>query len=317
MRKIIVSGLMLLAVFAGIVKAQQMPLLNQYIFNKTLFNPAQSYQYDKTELFLLHKSQWSDIPDAPNTQVFTLNSGLKNNKSGAGLLFNHDRIGLWNQVGGYGNYSYAVKLGEEMFLSAGVYLGAFQRSYQFEKVVVKDNTDPQLLPAETNKASFDGAFGINYAWKTLNVGFTAWQIFGSKVSYLDPQRSIVYQVNRHMTANIQYSHLLVEKIGLRIEPSVLLRYITATKGLKISAPFQFDGSLVVDAEKWGWIMLAYKHQYSLSAGIGIHESKQLKIGFSYDFSFFTDVKPYLGNTGELFLSYTFKPSSKAAPQTLY
>lgn len=299
------------------IYSQQMPMFNQYVWNRMLMNPAQSYLNEEAELFAMHRSQWSDISGGPNSQLMSLSGMLKNKKSGAGLLFTHDRIGLWDQVGGYGNYSYAVKLSEEMYLSAGVMLGGFQRSFEFERVKVKDGGDPQLMGNRINKAAFDGAGGINWHWKGLDVGLAVWQIFGSEIRYLETQQQAAYRVNKHMTANIQYSYKIVEDIGLWLRPAVMLRYVTTYGGFNLSSPLQLDGSLVVDAEKWGWIQLMYKQDYSLSVGIGIHESKRLKAGFSYDFAIFNAARSELGRTGELFISYTFKPGGRSVPQTLY
>lgn len=306
---------------ASILFAQQVPLLNQYMFNKILTNPAMSYQNDMGDLYALHRSQWTSIPDAPVNQVLVFSAPLQKDKNGFGLVITHDKAGLWDQTAGYANYSHAVKLNDESILSAGVNVGAFQRRYDFNRIVVKDNNDPELYANSFSRATFDMSFGFNFKWKDFNTGFTAWQLLDSRVRFNDPSGHFTkYITTRHITWNASYIIKAIDggNFPLNVIPSIYLRYVTPVGGFSMAAPVQVDAQVIAESEKYGWVFVGYKHGYSITGGIGAIVSKKLRAGLSYDFFYINSVKTYLGSAAEIFVSYKFAFGSKGNnSQTLY
>ncbi len=303
------------------IYAQQVPLLNQYMFNKIMTNPAMSYQNDMGDLYALHRSQWGSMPDAPVNQVLVFSTPLQSKKNGFGIIITHDKAGLWDQTSGYANYSHAVKLNEDATFSAGLNVGAFQRRYDFNRVVVKDNNDPELYSNSFSRATFDMSFGFNFNWKDFNTGFTAWQLLDSRVRFNDPTGHFTkYITTRHMTWNASYIIKVIEggDFPLNITPSIYLRYVTGVGQFSMAAPVQVDAQAVAESEKYGWVFVGYKHGYSLTAGIGAIVSKKLRAGLSYDFLYINAVKTYLGPAAEIFVSYKFSFAGKGNnSQTLY
>jgi type IX secretion system PorP/SprF family membrane protein len=303
------------------VYAQQVPLLNQYMFNKIMTNPAMSYQNEMGDLYALHRSQWGSIPDAPVNQVLVFSTPLQKNKNGFGIIITHDKAGLWDQTAGYANYSHAVNINEDAIFSAGLNVGAFQRRYDFNRVVVKDNNDPELYSNSFSRATFDMSFGFNFKWKDFNSGFTLWQLLESRVRFNDPTGHFTkYITTRHLTWNASYVIKAIEggNFPLNVIPSIYLRYVTGVGSFSTAAPVQVDAQVVAESEKYGWIFVGYKHGYSLTSGIGVIVSKRLRAGLSYDFLYINDLKTYLGPAAEIFVSYQFSFSGKGNnSQTLY
>lgn len=319
--KPIITSLITAAGIITITYAQQVPLLNQYMFNKLMTNPAMSYQNDMGNLFALHRSQWASIPDAPINQVLVFSAPLQTNKNGFGIIITHDKAGLWDQTAGYANYSHAVKLNEDATFSAGVNVGAFQRRYDFNRVVVKDNNDPELYANSFSRATFDMAFGFNFKWKDFNTGFSAWQLLDSRVRFNDPTGHFTkYVTTRHITWNASYIIKAIEggNFPLNVTPSIYLRYVTGVGQFSMAAPVQVDAQVVAESAKYGWLFVGYKHGYALTGGIGAIVSKKLRAGLSYDFLYINDVKTYLGPAAEIFVSYKFSFAGKGNnSQTLY
>ena len=301
--------------------AQQVPLLNQYMFNKIMTNPAMSYQNEMGDLYALHRLQWGSIPDAPINQVLVFSTPLQKNKNGFGIIITHDKAGLWDQTSGYANYSHAVRINDDATFSAGLNVGAFQRRYDFNRVVVKDNNDPELYANSFSRATFDMSFGFNFKWKDFNTGFTLWQLLDSRVRFNDPTGHFTkYITTRHLTWNASYVIKAIEggNFPLNVIPSIYLRYVTGVGSFSMAAPVQVDAQVVAECEKYGWIFVGYKHGYSLISGIGVIVSKKLRAGLSYDFLYINDVKTYLGPAAEIFVSYQFSFSGKGNnSQTLY
>ncbi|HPQ09510.1 MAG TPA: PorP/SprF family type IX secretion system membrane protein [Bacteroidia bacterium] len=308
----------------GIVQflfAQQVPLLNQYMFNKILTNPAMSYQNDMGDLYALHRSQWTSMPDAPVNQVLVFSAPLQAKKNGFGIIVTHDKAGLWDQTAGYANYSHAVKLNDDAVLSFGVNVGAFQRRFDYNRVVVKDNKDPELYANSFSRATFDMAFGFNFTWKDFNTGFTGWQLLDSRVKFDDPSGHFTkYITTKHITWNASYIIKAIEggDFPLNVIPSIFLRYTTPVGGFSMGAPVQVDAQVVAESDKYGWVFVGYKHGYSLTGGIGAIVSKKLRAGLSYDFLYINGLKTYLGPAAEIFVSYKFSFAGKGNnSQTLY
>ena len=93
-------------------KAQQDPMISQYMFNGLFLNPAYSGSHKYVTSSLLHRTQWVDFSGAPKTSLLAVD-GLINSKSenmGLGLIVAHDRIGATEQTDIYANYAYQLKL---------------------------------------------------------------------------------------------------------------------------------------------------------------------------------------------------------------
>ena len=72
-RVYIVLFLLILGVAA---QAQQDPQYTQYMYNIGSFNPAYVGSVESTDINLLYRSQWIDIPGAPRTIRFGVNAPL-------------------------------------------------------------------------------------------------------------------------------------------------------------------------------------------------------------------------------------------------
>lgn len=281
-----------------------------------MMNPLLITAYRQLETFGLYRTQWSEISDGPGIQVLSLNGTLKKNKMYGGGTIMHDKLGLWDQVSAYGNFAYQLKINQNIHISFGVSFGGLQRSFEFQRAKVKDKNDPNLSENILTKNSFDGAAGITFTWTTLKVGVSSYQILGTDIQYKESTKDIFYGLNRYFKFNIQYTYVVNDAIGIHVTPLIVTQYVAGFNEFTLSSPFQFDINLITDFQKYGWILAAYKSNYAIVTGIGVHVNNAFHIGFSYDFSIFTDAKQYIGQTGELIMRYTFNAKS-SKPQFLY
>ena len=91
--------------FAGLLYSQQIPLYSQYYFNPFIYNPAMTGSGDKANVFLINRSQWTDIPGAPVTTALTLDGPIKLKKVGLGISLFNDATGFMERMGVYASYS--------------------------------------------------------------------------------------------------------------------------------------------------------------------------------------------------------------------
>ncbi|MBK9192175.1 MAG: type IX secretion system membrane protein PorP/SprF [Crocinitomicaceae bacterium] len=67
---LITTGLAMLAIVSA--KAQQLPLFSQYYYNRFIYNPAFTGVESQSSVYLIHHSQWKDIPGSPVTYALTV-----------------------------------------------------------------------------------------------------------------------------------------------------------------------------------------------------------------------------------------------------
>src|SRR5688572_28989447 len=106
-------------VSAGCSLAQQRPVQSLYMFDPLLVNPAYAGNHVQLSATAIYRNQWVNLEGAPKTFTATAHSGFFKSKMGLGLIASNDKIGIHNDVGLYGVYSYKIKLVTNGILSFG------------------------------------------------------------------------------------------------------------------------------------------------------------------------------------------------------
>jgi len=285
--------------FGGICHsvAQQIPMVNQYFYTPFIYNPAFAGASGNTNAFLVHRTQWSGVPDAPITNAFNFEGSLKEEKGGFGLSMYQDRTGILNEVGGYGSYSYRVKMNRDHHLLLGLGIGVVSKRVDFDKIIVKDPNDSYLLSQMQSKAGFDGNVGIVYNWKDLYIGASIQQLMASRLNYQNANDVSMYlRSSRHLLASASYDfHLMEDKVG--ISPMFLLRYVPG-------APIQYEGGFLAKYRDFLGLGVSYKSDYAVSLNAMVKLHSRLTVGYSYDIMI-NDIRVYATTSHEFTLGYTF------------
>ena len=66
-----ITGCLMLAVFSQ-VSAQQLPVMNHYLYNPYLYNPARTGQENLTKINFHFKKQWVNMPESPLQEFWVL-----------------------------------------------------------------------------------------------------------------------------------------------------------------------------------------------------------------------------------------------------
>src|SRR5688572_5403076 len=119
MKKILYT-IALISALGTQVNAQQLPLFSQYYYNRFIYNPAFTGVEEKGNVFLIHRSQWKDVPGAPTTYALTADGPVMKNKIGIGLSLFNDQMDIFNRSGIYSSYSYRFKLADDHDLTLGL-----------------------------------------------------------------------------------------------------------------------------------------------------------------------------------------------------
>ena len=156
---------------AAALYAQFDPLIGQYMYMPTAYNPAAAGEGDLMKVSGMHRMQFTGIRNAPMTTYFSFQSPFRIAKTshGAGVRFMNDRYGLFTNRTLHVEYAYRQRLGNG-YLSAGVDVGFVSLGFQGDSVNLDQlkgseyhQSDDQLIPTkEETGMSFDLGAGLYY-----------------------------------------------------------------------------------------------------------------------------------------------------------
>jgi len=292
---LITTGLAILATVSA--NAQQLPLFSQYYYNRFIYNPAFTGVESQSSAYLIHHSQWKDIPGSPVTYALTVDGPVAKNKIGLGLSLFNDQAGIFNRSGLYSSYSYRFSLATDHDLTLGLSAGVIDNKVDFSNAEAKDINDPLLYGQMQRKVTVDANFGIAYMWKDLNVGVSMPQLLGNKINYTETNTNVYTTLRRHLIASVSYDVTLSESAEIDFYPSVMMRYV---KG----APVQFDINANFSWKDMLRAGISYRFDYAIGFNIGAKLNKNLIAGYTYEYVY-TSLNSYSGGGHEVMLGFTF------------
>lgn len=307
--KLSISFFILALILSISLMGQQVPLDNQYFIHPYSYNPAWAGATTPyTNLFLLHKSQWTGIPGAPMTTRLMADGPIPGNRIGLGLQFVRDATDLLTNQGLYAAYSYHVFPSGTTPLNFGLSLGVLENHIDFSKAVVNDPGDEALFGYTEKRFALDGAFGALFRWKGLDINVAVPQIMANSLKYETSANRATYQLARHWIFGAGYDFLVSSAKGIHIQPSMVTR-------LSGSAPVQYDFNAIGIWDEKGWVGLSYKSNYALALNAGMQIHKHFRIGYSYDMVL-NNLQPFAGISHEVLLGYCFDLSGKKSEDRL-
>ena len=268
--------------------SQDFPLHTQYMYNKTAINPGFLGVKGKVALLLMHRSQWLKIDGAPSTSDLAFEYPFE--KSAIGLGINHDQFGPISKFTGNFQFSYNLELTYTTFLSLGINAGVYQNQFDIDKLSIRD-MDEDLFQENIDGIDVNfgtGAFLYSEQWYV-----------GLSIPNLNLQRYYKNLLNqfdkRSFHLYFMGGYNMEVGKGMMFQPSVLFRY---AQQLPLSAELSFN-------LQWNETIttgLAYRLNAAYSLLIGINVSRQLHVGYAFDWD---QNKIYMENYGshELLLRY--------------
>lgn len=285
--------------------AQQLPFSSQYYTNPFVINPAFTGNHENTNAFLTHRSQWTGVAGAPLTSFLTIDGPIQAKNIGLGLKIYSDVTDIISRVGASANYSYKLKINDDMNVVFGLGLGVINNKIDFTKAIVKDLNDPFLFTTAQQKTVFNADFGVAYNWKKLEVGVAVPQFIGNKIRYKrDDGENSYYHMARTYGGTVKYTFDVIKDKEITAYPLVMVNY---TPGSVI----QYDVNAVIDWRKVGWFGVTYHSNYAVALSAGVRY-KNLSVGYAYDLGI-TKVKSFMGSSSEFLLSYTFGGGKREEP----
>ncbi len=271
--------------------SQQDPHYTQYMYNTMSINPGYTGSMNVATVTLLARTQWVDIPGAPDTQVLSYDTNL--DWRGLGLGFNavNDNIGPSREITFDGNLSYGIKINQEAKLALGLKLGIRHLNVDWGKVNLRDDNDVNVQ--NINKFLPSVGAGIYYYTNKFYMGVSVPNFLNSK-HYNDVDKKVGNE-RFHMFGMLGYVFDLTETIKLK--PSALVKAVGG-------APLSVDLSANLLFNERFYVGLAYRWGDACSAMAGFHVNDRILIGYGFDLTT-SNYSAYNHGTHEVILQFKF------------
>lgn len=260
--------LVLLCMLPVFSQAQQKAMLSQYMFNGLVANPAYSSIDDALNVTAISRHQWVGFEGAPNTQIFSFHTPIRESNSSFGMILMRDQIAeVIVDNAAYLTFAQRVQLGEESFLSLGVNAG-----------VSKFNANYSEIPG--GAAMLDPAFDNENDWRS-SVGLGL-MLFSPKfyAGISAPSFMEFKGNNRTKTAFrthyiLQGGYLVDLGESLKFKPNALIKYVNGS-------PMQMDLNANFLIAETFWLGSSWRSFDSFNFLAEVQVTPRFQVGYSYD-----------------------------------
>ena len=303
---VLLCGLLCGVVF---VRAQFDPQIGQYMFMRSVYNPAAVGEGDLMRVYGSHRMQFTGIMDAPMTTNFSFSSPFVIGKTShaAGVRFMNDRFGLFSNQSFYVEYAYRIKLGKG-YLSVGADLGFINLSFAVDSVNLKDvadlvkdhayhNATDNAIPEASGQngvsgMGFDLGVGVYYSTPTWWAGVSYGHVTQPKLQWSDKAE---VSVRGTFYAAGGYNWRLRDKRWL-LMPSAMLQTDFAGWDINLTMLAQVN-----ERYRFG---MGYRIAGSVNILLGMDIIDGLQVGYTYELPANGLIKESYGSH-ELYLAYGF------------
>lgn len=292
MKKIILVFLVFVSVKAF---AQQDALLNQYMFNKFLINPAYTGTQKSISAIAIHRNQWVSMKGAPVTNSFSLHSPISDFNMGIGGYVIDDRIGPLHDITLMGSYAYRINF-QKAILSMGIQVGFKHSSMDNGKVDMYTPNDPNNIWGSEKSFIPDANLGLYLYGENYYLGASTRQLFNSRLGVLEKNGQNIYtKMDQHYYFMGGFVFPLTDNIMCR--PSTLVKYVNNTDpNVDLNVSFLLNNLL--------WLGTSYRSGNQVAFLAELNINNQLSVGYSFDFPL-SELGSYSYGTHEIMVSYNF------------
>jgi len=276
------------------VSAQQYPFYTQWIFNPYTVNPAMVAAARRTEVNVSYRQQWTGITDGPRTMQFDIQHPL-DPRMAIGLNVYNDRTVLLSATSAMLTFGYKVPLATNHSLGFGISAGIFSNRIRQEQISNVDATDPAILNSTSNNFSFDGQFGVNYAFKNFSMGFSMLKLVDHKTLSEDNFQKVSFSQLKNKVAFMMYRFNIVPDTWA-FTPAVSYRFYENDLNL-------FEATGIISYKNVIDLGGGYRQSFGANALLRVH-IKDIEIGYAYDFPA-PNIQVSTGGSNEVQLKWRF------------
>ena len=295
MKKLQNIGIALLLFISSGVFAQQESILAFYNNHLNLVNPAAVSVDGETQFRTSVRQQWTGIKDAPQTQAASFMTPISKNLS-FGVSIVRDEVFIEKQTFATVDFSYKVQLNDALNLFMGIKAGG--NNYEVNTSGLETYnygvTDPNLQ----SFSRFNPNIGIGFYLKHKD-----YYVSLSTPKMLDTKRA--KEEDGYATAATDQAHYYFSA-GRTFEvtpsfdlvPSIMVRYVNG-------APFSTDFTTTARFKDQIDLGVTYRTDRSFAGLAKVNVSKNIALGYAYEYSLRSQLVGRANGSNEFFLSYKF------------
>lgn len=268
--------------------AQQSTMYTQYMFNGLAINPAYAGYDGLLSLTALGRLQSLGLEGSPNTQSFTAHTPIVNDKIGVGLQFFHEQIGVTDQTGIYGSYSYKIKM-EKFTLSLGLQAGVNFYKTNYTSLVTYNPGDP-VFNEDTRTVTPNIGSGAILSNERLFIGISMPQMLsaGNKENVIVQEKPFI----------VYGGYVFKLSPSILLKPSMLAKMVNGK-------PVEWNINAHILIKDIVWVGASFRPVNAISFLMQLQITEQLSLGYSYDASV-GEISTIEAGSHEFMLNYKFR-----------
>ncbi len=275
--------------------AQQRPIQSLYMFDPLLINPAFAGTQVQLSATATYRNQWVNFEGAPKTFTHTAHSGFRKNRVGVGYILTNDQIGIHDDIGFYGVYSYKLPLSKKATLSFGLQGGFNNLRSNYNLLNLKNQGDGSLSGVNSSFTPNFGA-GLYYRQSKFFVGLSVPYILSNVIVGLDQSSATRVAQKRYYYLNGGANLKVSNKV--KFYPSTLIRY-------QDDAPLSFDvNAFLVFYDAVG-VGLSYRNNDAIIPMFELQINQNFHVGYAYDITT-SALNQYSNGSHEIMINYRVK-----------
>ena len=275
--------------------AQQEAAYTHYMYNTLVINPAYAGSRDALTFTALGRFQWVGFKGAPTTQTFTAHTPIAKKNIGLGLSFTNDKIGPTNNTSLDVDFAYRLKVSSKARLCFGINGGFNSFSAEVNSLTLADPNDASFIENRRGKMLPSLGAGIYFQMPNFYLGASVPSILENSLFATGSNGSIdVSKERRH--------YYIIAGAVFTISPSVKFKPTVLGKIVQ-NAPFQIDVTGTFMLRELIDLGIMCRTGDGVGALVGVHISKQLLFGYSFDWSTGVRTGKYNGGSHEIMLRY--------------
>lgn len=277
--------------------SQQEAQYTQYMYNMNIVNPAYAGSKENTiSIGLMGRSQWMNVPGAPQTATLSIHKPFKRGL-GIGFSLMADKVGPVKEQFAYADVSYTIPVGRYSNLAFGVKGGASMFNAKLSDIQTY-LPDDESFAEDIEQIKPNVGAGLFLYSDLYYVGISVPNILQSE--YLSKEGSFFTGVSKTNHLFLTGGYVFELNEDWKFKPSTLIKM---TQGAPISADISAN-FLLKEKLEFG---ASYRWDDSVSGLINIKVSRDLRIGYAYDYTL-SDINKVTTGTHEIFILFDINNS---------
>ena len=291
--------LIVMFIFAGILKAQQDVSFAHYWAMEPSFNPASVGKENKLNAVAAYAMQLAGFEHNPKTMYLAADMPFYALRSyhGAGVQLLNDDIGLFSHKRLGLQYAYKKNLFKGV-LSAGVQFSLLSESFNGSKLDVIDPGDPALSTSDITGTGIDLSAGVYYSHRNWYVGLSALHLNSPRVDLGETNEldvSATYYLTGGYNIRLRNPFLTIHTSALgrtdgvawRADVTARLKYSHENKVMYAGVSYSPSTSVtVLIGGNLHGIHVGYSYEvYTSAIGLG-NGSHELFVGYQTDLNLY-------------------------------